>query len=435
MSDAIDLPTFLLGLEGFRLLAAETTETGELVVTVETTTERTGCPDCGVIAGSNGRPEVAVRDLPIAGRPTILVWKKREFICREQLCPKVTWRETTEQVRPRRVLTERARWWAVRRVGKHGTSVAQVARDLGVAWHTVNDAVVELGRQLIAADDRLEHVQAVGVDEHNVLRGHYNAPACWATAIVDLDRGRLLDVVENRTADAVRRWFGRQPASFIDGIEQAALDPYQGYATALEDALDEDTTIVVDHFHLVRLANQMVDEARRRTQRETLGHRGRKGDPLYDIRRLLLVARGRLDDWAIERIREGLDEGDRWLATECAWIGKELVRDVYAADSLAAADRAIEEFLDWAGQVQVPEVSKLARTVTRWRIKILAYHRRQLSNGRTEAMNMLVKKIKRVGHGFRNFRNYRIRLLLHCGVKWNDPPTASIRGPEPAFAA
>jgi hypothetical protein len=34
-------------------------------------------------------------------------------------------------------------------------------------------------------------------------------------------------------------------------------------------------------------------------------------------------------------------------------------------------------------------------------------------------MNLLVKKIKRCGHGFKSFRNYRPRVLLHCGgIKW-----------------
>ena len=59
---------------------------------------------------------------------------------------------------------------------------------------------------------------------------------------------------------------------------------------------------------------------------------------------------------------------------------------------------------------------------------MLAYHHERLSNGPTEAMNLLVKKIKRVGHGFRNFANYRLRLLLHCGVTWQDQPTARLRG-------
>lgn len=49
-------------------------------------------------------------------------------------------------------------------------------------------------------------------------------------------------------------------------------------------------------------------------------------------------------------------------------------------------------------------------------------------------MNLLVKRIKRVGFGFRNFRNYRLRLLLHCGMRWDLPPTTKIRGRAPSFA-
>jgi len=44
-----------------------------------------------------------------------------------------------------------------------------------------------------------------------------------------------------------------------------------------------------------------------------------------------------------------------------------------------------------------------------------------VSNGPTEAVNLLIKRIKRVGFGFRNFDNYRLRLLLHCGVDWRKP--------------
>ena len=36
----------------------------------------------------------------------------------------------------------------------------------------------------------------------------------------------------------------------------------------------------------------------------------------------------------------------------------------------------------------------------------------------TEATNALIKKVKRVGHGFRNFDNFRLRLLLAVGLDW-----------------
>jgi hypothetical protein len=58
-----------------------------------------------------------------------------------------------------------------------------------------------------------------------------------------------------------------------------------------------------------------------------------------------------------------------------------------------------------------------------------------LTNARTEAVNLLVKKIKRIGHGFRNFCNYRLRLLLHCGINWHTAPAARIRGLSQRFIA
>ena len=84
----------------------------------------------------------------------------------------------------------------------------------------------------------------------------------------------------------------------------------------------------------------------------------------------------------------------------------------------------------------VPELTRLARTIDAWREEFLAYFDTAgVSNGPTEAMNLLIKKIKRVGHGFRNFENYRLRLLLHCGVDWNTPQPTRIRGRLPRLAA
>jgi transposase len=433
MVNATDTPTVLLGLDGFVLLAA-TDHDHELVLLVETIADRDWCRTCGTRAGSKGRARVTVRDVPVGDRPVMLVWKKRVWRCEQLECPRGSWRETSEQIRPRVVLTERARRWAVRRVGQQAVAVSQVADDLGVGWHTVNDAVIDIGTRMIDGDDRLDEVRAVGVDEHNVLRGTFNSPTTWGTAFVDLDSSRLLDVVENRTAAAVRAWFAARGDDWCGQIEQAALDPYEGYATALRRALP-DATLVVDHFHLIRLGNQVVDEVRRRTQQETLGHRGRKGDPLYEIRKLLLVGVERLDDRARRRIAEGLAAGDRYDEVACAWAAKQMLRDVYAADHHDQAAARLETFLTWADEVDIAELSRLARTVRRWRTRILAYHDRQLSNGRTEAMILLIKRVKRIGFGFRNFRNYRVRLLLHCGVKWDTPPTTKIRGRAPSLAA
>jgi transposase len=188
-------------------------------------------------------------------------------------------------------------------------------------------------------------------------------------------------------------------------------------------------TVVVDHFHAVRLANTVVDQTRRRVQQATLGHRGRKRDPLYRIRKLLLVAAEQLTQRGRARLRAGLTAGDPDGEVAAAWQGKELLRAVYAAVGTAAARAALERFYRWADGVRVAELSRLAGTVKAWEAEILAWHATGgCSNGPTEAVNLLVKKVKPVGHGFRNFDNYRLRLLLHCGVRWQTHRTARLRG-------
>ena len=171
-------------------------------------------------------------------------------------------------------------------------------------------------------------------------------------------------------------------------------------------------------------------------QQATLGHRGRKRDPLYRIRKLLLVAAEQLTSRGRVRLRAGLAVGDPTGEVAVAWQGKELLRAVYAANDLADARAALERFYRWSDGVGVVELSRLARTIRAWEAEVLAFHTTGgCSNGPTEAMNLLIKKVKRVGHGFRNFANYRLRLLLHCGVRWQTHRTASLRGRYPRLVA
>ena len=60
------------------------------------------------------------------------------------------------------------------------------------------------------------------------------------------------------------------------------------------------------------------------------------------------------------------------------------------------------------------ELHRLGQTLSRWRAEILAYHDTRRSNGPTEAVNLPIEKIRRIGHGFANYHNYRLRLLLRC---------------------
>jgi transposase len=424
----------LLGLDGFEVLAARVVG-GEWQLEVQTTATVVGCQGCGVRAELHGRRRVRVRDLPIGGRPVVLLWRKRIWRCREPACGVRTWTERVAGIAPRAVLTQRARAEACRRVGKDAHAVAAVARDLGVGWATIMRAVADHGRPLVDDPTRLDGVAALGLDETNFLKATRLAPTRWVTGLVDLEGGRLLDVVADRTRAAVGTWLGARPRDWLAQVAMVALDPWRGYASALVAPLGH-ARVVVDHFHAVRLANTVVDQVRRRAQQSLLGHRGRKRDPLYRIRKLLLTAQEQLTQRGRVRLRAGLAAGDPTGEVAAAWQGKELLRAVYRAVDMPAARAALDRFYRWADGVQIPELSRLARTVRAWEAEILAFHATDgCSNGPTEALNLLIKKVKRVGHGFRNFDNYRLRLLLHCGVKWQTHRTARLRGRSPRLVA
>jgi transposase len=375
----------LLDLDGFEVLAAQVVA-GEWQLVVQTTATVVGCRGCGVRAELHGRRMVRVRDLPLGGRPVVLCWRKRIWRCREPACGVRTWTERAAAICPRAVLTERARAEACRRVGKDAHAVAAVARDLGVGWATIMRAVVDHGTQLVDDPRRLVGVAALGLDETSFLRATPTAPTRWITGLVDLERGRLLDVVADRTRAAVDGWLGARPRGWLARIGTVALDPWRGYASALTAPLGH-ARVVVDHFHAIRLANAVVDQVRRRVQQATLGHRGRKRDPLYRIRKLLLTAAEQLTQRGWVRLRAGLATGDPTGEVAAAWQGKELLRAVYATSDLADARTALERFYRWADGVGVAELSRLARTVRAWEAEILAFHATGgCSNGSTEAL-------------------------------------------------
>ena len=102
----------------------------------------------------------------------------------------------------------------------------------------------------------------------------------------------------------------------------------------------------------------------------------------------------------------------------------------------AHARRRLILFCRWCADGEVPEVTRLARTVDRWSQEILADHRTgRASNGRVENIHLLAEKIRRNSHGFTNHTNYRRRLIGRLGIQWATVPTHRIRGRGPRAVA
>ena len=270
----------LLGLDGFVVRAQLLDEaSGEWWLAVETTEDRAWCAACGVRAVGHGRRRVKVRDLPMADRPVVLVWAKRLWRCPEPACAAGTWSEESDEIAPRAVLTERARAEIARRVGPGEQSVARAARDFGVALARGD------GR---GVGSRPAPGRSPGPPRAPRRRSGWTRPRSWppprthptllVTGILDLGHRppRRRSACSQRPA--VTDWLASKPAPWLAGIRHVVIDPYQPYATAVAAELP-DARLVVDHFHVIRLANAALDEVRRRVQQTTTGSPGPQGRP------------------------------------------------------------------------------------------------------------------------------------------------------------
>lgn len=436
MYDAIGVCEVMLGLPGFRVLEARE-QKAELAVLVETIPGSTGCPGCGVVAVAHDRVSVEYRDLPAFGRPVRLIWHKRRWRCEDTACPRCTWTETSALLSSRCLLTRRAGLECCLQVGLNARPVAQMARELWVSWHTVINAVCEHGEPLIDDPGRVGVVRMLGVDETTWLSATARHPTRYATGLVDLGPRIVIDVVPGTSSSDLGSWLDRQPTRWLQGIAVIATDLAESYRAALASRLHH-AIRVADPFPVVRLGNRCLDVVRRRVQNATLGHRGRTRDPLYKIRTLLLKGTERLDGMGVDRMLLGMRIGDPDDEVLGAWWAKESVRDIYLTGDPAEAEILIDKAIEGCRLDAVSEVGSLGRTLARWRTEILAHHSTGASNGPTEALNLLIKKVKRAGHGFRSFPNYRLRILLHAGgVHWPAvrPPAPRIRMRSPHFNA
>ena len=415
-TDSRRMSELLVGLGEVDLVGVEELPDDRLVVTIRSREPRPLCGECGGRVWSKGDRPVGLVDLPVFGRPVRLWWRKHRWECPDDDCGVGSFVEQNPRIAPERgLLTSRAGRWVTRQVGG-GRTVREVAKELGCDWHTVNKEVTRWGDALLEADTaRFGKVEAVGVDETLFWkRGRWRTKQ-WCTSVVDVGGHQLLDIVPGRTAESAAGWFRTQSDEWREGIRWAVLDMSGPYQVAYDRVLPH-ARQVADPFHVVRLANRCVDLVRRRVQNETLGHRGRKGDPLYRIRRLLIMAQERLDPRGDRRVQGLLRAGDPYGEVRDAWYAKETVRDIYQIDCPELAAEFTHQIShDFGDRSLPPEVNRLGRTIARWATQIANWHLSGVTNGPTEGLNNLIKRIKRAAFGFRNFANYRIRALLYAG--------------------
>lgn len=424
-----DATTRLLGLDGLAVTGVADGTHGPVVDLVTVDEQARRCPECGTPARrSKGRRVTRPRDLPVGGRPTRLRWYKRRWRCDEPGCARGSFTESVAEVPARKRLTGRLRAAAGASVADAGRTIVQAARDHDVSWPVVSAAFTAHAAQVLPAQP--EPAEVLGIDEIRRGRPKWEfdeAAQSWQTVVdrwhvsmVDLSGGQgLLGRVEGRTAQTVVDWLTERPKSWREQVRFVAIDMSTVFKSAVRQALPH-AQLVVDHFHVVQLANATVTEVRRRVTIQVRGRRGRKRDREWQLRNRLTRSAARMSGDLVAEL-EGELKGlppRIGLPILAAWNAKEDLLDLLATarthpDREGVAD-LLYRFYRRCANAGLPELERLAATVQTWWPEILAFISTGITNAGSEATNRVTKTLARDAYGFRNPVNQRLR--THCST-------------------
>lgn len=325
---------------------------------------------------------------------------------------------------PRVKLSRAAVRWALVGLVVHHLTVARVADVLAVSWNTANTAILGEGQRLLINDPaRCEGVRVIGVDEHVWRHTPYGDK--YVTVILDLtpirDRrgpSRLLDMIPCRSKRVFKTWLASQPDTWREHIEIVAMDGFTGFKSAAAEELPG-ARVVMDPFHVVRLAGDALDECRRRIQQELHHRRGRATDPLYKTRRMLHTRSCLLTPRQQHQLAD-LFASDCHVALEVTWSVYQSIIDAYRDPNKIHGKALMQAEINTLTSTRVPrgltELITLGRTLKRRAGDILAYFDHpHTSNGPTEAINGRLEHLRGSALGFRNLTHYITRALLETG--------------------
>ena len=179
----------------------------------------------------------------------------------------------------------------------------------------------------------------------------------------------------------------------------------------------QDATSVLDAFHIVKLAGDALDEVRRRVQQDTTGHRGRKGEPLYQIRLLLRASHDRLTKRQQERLREAFTADEAHISVEIAYHCAQQVRDVFHQDTPAQGRRLAAHLIQRLPTCPIPEIARLEADPTQMegRTRRLLRHNRSQQRTPPKPSTDIIELGRRTARGYHNPTNYQLRMLLIAG--------------------
>jgi transposase len=279
-------------------------------------------------------------------------------------------------------------------------SLQDVARWAHLGWDTVKSIVkADLARRF--ANVPLHEVRRIGVDEN-----YLGKKAKYVTLVVDLDSGRVLWVGKGRGKEALEGFWRRLKRSGAQ-IEAVACDMSGAYWSAINEHLPG-AAIVFDHFHIIKLANEKIDEIRRGLQR-TLELDGQKF--IKGTRYLLLYGKENLPPEKRPKLEEALAYNE---PLSKAYYLKEELRQLWSQPGKDAALKHLQDWILKAYVTGIQPLKKLANTLLTHARQILSYFDHPISSGIMEGINNKIGRLTRMAYGYRDIDFLHLRIYaLH----------------------
>ena len=369
-----------------------------IILHVQTKERIKTCPRCGkrhfVKNGYRFRDFVG---LPIGGKKVIIRMKVQRYKCKD--CD-FDQQERIPFATGSRSYTHRFAKYVVDLL--RGMTLQDVSNHLGVSWDTVKE-IHSTYLERHYSPPSLEGVENIGIDEFAVRKGHV-----YKTIVVDLDSGRILYVGDGKGTDALTGFWKKVKRKGIK-IKHVATDLSAAFIASVMENCPE-AVHVFDHFHVVKLMNEKLDDIRRKAYNMEKDVNKRK--VLKGTRYLLL---GNGADIFDKQYRTRLDNA---LAMNeplsKAYYLKEQLREIWMQPMKSMAEGVLDDWVRQAEQSRIPQLMKMAVTMKAYRRGILAWYDCHLSTGKVEGINNKIKVMKRNAYGFRDDRYFTLRLYaLH----------------------
>jgi transposase len=385
----MELFSNILDIKGFKVIHVEVDE-AKLSLSLECEADHGICPHCGV-ASQQVRvwyPRL-VRDLPISGKACYLVFETRYFDC--TMCH-TTFAELLDFVEAKRDYTIRDETYIFEQVRQ--TTATYVAEREGLTDKVVTRIFLRQAKAQLPEQPFLG-VKKLGIDEIAERKGR----KAYDLILYNLETGKPLDVLENRTQAELMAYFDRLPAEMTRNIEEVCIDMWRPYATAVTEKLSH-ATLVTDRFHVMKAVNQDL-----KSLKNTLKHE--LPDDAKACHYPLLNNEIDLSDKQQE-ILDKVYEASPQLKE--AHQLKEEFREIFDTDY--TVEQGGQALQGWIGKAEKAGLfSEAVKTLKNWFDSIVNYFLHRTTNGPAEGINNKIKVIKRMAYGFRNFANFRLRIL------------------------